>query len=95
MSDPCTFAPLCVATVDESVLAWLMSHQPPDLDPLVAELVNRPAWHQDAACRLQTALANPETTGVWAGTTARGRRAMRRAESAQVIPVRRKRRLAR
>jgi WhiB family redox-sensing transcriptional regulator len=42
---------------------------------------------------LSTALANNEH-GVWAGTTARGRRAMRRAESPEPIPVRSKRRLA-
>jgi hypothetical protein len=36
----------------ESVLAWLMAHQPPDLDGMVAELLNRrPEWHERAACR--------------------------------------------
>jgi WhiB family redox-sensing transcriptional regulator len=112
----------------EAIITSLMDPFAPDLDALLAELVNRPRWHQDAACRgvgtkvffpvlvgdpgptkearalcascpvtaecLQTALANPETIGNWAGTTARGRRAMRRAELPQPIPVRSKRRLA-
>jgi WhiB family redox-sensing transcriptional regulator len=95
---------------------------------LLAELVNRPAWHADAACPgvgtkaffpvqvgdpgptkearalcascpvtaecLSTALDNPETVGNWAGTSARGRKAMRKAAAPQQVPVRSPRRLA-
>ena len=33
-------------------LEWLMaSEEMPDLEILLAELVNRPAWHRSAACR--------------------------------------------
>jgi len=36
-------------------IEWLMTTpdapEPPDVDALLAELVNRPAWHFEAACR--------------------------------------------
>jgi WhiB family redox-sensing transcriptional regulator len=113
----------------EAVLAWLLKpNAGASISEILAELVNRPAWHADAACRgvgtatffhvsvggpaptrdakslcescpvtaecLSTALDDPTTVGVWAGTTARGRKAMRRAATPQQVPVRSQRRLA-
>jgi hypothetical protein len=113
----------------EAVLAWLMKpNAGASVGEILAELVNRPVWHADAACRgvgtatffpvlvgdpaptrdaktlcasctvtaecLSTALDDPTTVGVWAGTTARGRRAMRKAATPQQVPVQSPRRLA-
>ncbi len=40
------------AAAERRTVEWLMSSEPvPDVDVLLAELVNRPAWHQQAACR--------------------------------------------
>ena len=30
---------------------WLMDGDAPNLDDVVGELINRPSWHRDAACR--------------------------------------------
>ena len=106
---------------------WLMTPHAPDIDALIAELLNRPIWHRGAACSglgtesffptsggvtkearavcdscpvsapcLRAALEDPLTVGVWAGTSVRGRAALREAEAEhpQVIPVRSHRRLA-
>jgi hypothetical protein len=36
--------------MDELEVRWLMTREGPDIDTLLAELVNRPAWHRRAAC---------------------------------------------
>ena len=35
----------------EAVVRWLMDGDAPNLDDVVGELINRPSWHRDAACR--------------------------------------------
>jgi WhiB family redox-sensing transcriptional regulator len=37
--------------MDELEVRWLMTREGPDIDTLLDELVNRPAWHRRAACR--------------------------------------------
>jgi Transcription factor WhiB len=37
--------------VERAEVEWLMTPDAPDLEQLLAELVNRPAWHRRAACR--------------------------------------------
>jgi WhiB family redox-sensing transcriptional regulator len=114
--------------VDDALTVWLMTPDAPDLDAVLASLIDRPSWHREAACRgagtamffpvlvgdpaptkearalcascpvtaecLRAALEDPLTVGVWAGTTARGRKAMRKSSSPQIVAVRPKRRLA-
>ncbi len=95
--------------MDMLEVEWLMAPDAPDVDDLLAELVNRPAWHRRAACRgsgtdlffpergqsterakalcagcevreqcLSVAVADVTTQGVWAGTSERGRRVLRK-----------------
>jgi hypothetical protein len=37
--------------MDEFELAFLMDPTAPDVDELIAGLLNRPAWHRKTACR--------------------------------------------
>lgn len=47
--------------MDETDLRWLMTPEAPDVDELLEELVNRPAWHRRAACRgMESDLFFPE-----------------------------------
>lgn len=32
-------------------MRWLMIPETPDVEEILAQLVNRPAWHRQAACR--------------------------------------------
>ena len=41
-------APAYAAMAQRRTVEWLMSSEVPDLDILLAELVNRPAWHRRA-----------------------------------------------
>jgi WhiB family redox-sensing transcriptional regulator len=96
---------------------WSAAHtytgDPADLIAELAQRLEPPAWHADAACHetpdvnffpdrgddgaptkavcgrclvraecLAAALADPLTTGIWAGTTASDRRAMRAEKAA-------------
>lgn len=104
------------AMAQRRTVEWLMaSEEMPDVEVLLAELVSRPAWHRQAACRgADPALLFPErgqghqptealaycercavkpeclasglevgsTTGVWGGTTGRGRRNLRAGSAA-------------
>ncbi|MGH9090182.1 MAG: WhiB family transcriptional regulator [Acidimicrobiales bacterium] len=96
----------------QATVAWLMAQGAPDL-PAAVDLLVRPTWMAEAACRgagpgafvpalgvpvaparatcatcgvraecLAYALADPEIVGVWGGTTARERIAIRRARAA-------------
>lgn len=37
--------------MNELDVRWPMARDSPDVDAVLAELVNRPKWHQQAACR--------------------------------------------
>jgi len=37
--------------VDDLDVRWLMTRDAPDVNDVLAELINRPAWHRQAACR--------------------------------------------
>ncbi len=37
--------------MDSVDLLWLMTPNAPDVDDILASIVNRPAWHRQAACR--------------------------------------------
>jgi hypothetical protein len=37
--------------MDNVDVRWLMTPETPSVEELLAELVNRPAWHREAACR--------------------------------------------
>jgi WhiB family redox-sensing transcriptional regulator len=101
--------------VAEALTAWLMTPEAPGAPelPTLEDFLQRPQWHQEAACAgagvkaffsgthvdiqrargvcrecpvqapcLQYALGDPDLEGVWAGTTAKERRVMRRGRVA-------------
>jgi len=97
--------------VNRAEVEWLISGDPADPAGWLAQLLRRPWWHSEAACRshgpssfiigrganaatmnrakavcsrcpvtepcLSYAMADMDLTGVWGGTTAQQRRAMR------------------
>jgi WhiB family redox-sensing transcriptional regulator len=99
-------------SVNAATVAWLMAPHAPHEPTTLEELLARPEWQRQAACRgmdsdvfiaagkgtgesyvtakaacdrcevrsecLEFALADPGLLGVWAGTTERERREMRR-----------------
>ena len=57
--------------VDELTLLWLMTPEAPDVQALLAQLIERPAWHAQAKCRgMGTARFFPESGGPIKATTA-------------------------
>lgn len=99
-----------VRPVERAEVELLMRPGVPDVDDLLAELINRPTWHRRAACKgasvdlffpergqsterakalctrcevqsecLDAALEDPTSAGIWAGTSERGRRELRKA----------------
>lgn len=63
---PPTLSELEAARIDvvlarRRTVAWLMTTETPDVEQLLAEIVNRPSWHRKAACRgMETDLFFPE-----------------------------------